>query len=262
MSKLPTIDELYIKYVKSCTEFNIKPSPKEKIFAEQIAQLEKNNNNDIATISKNKKPKAPVLSKTAKEALEKPLKKAKLKPKKIKPIKAKRILLTEKQKIERKRARARLYYQSKKQDDVSKDIDALQKMLIVRTGYAPLTPDNLAENKKIKRKIYHIKNREKRAKYNEEYRKKNTPKTDEEIEVSRAKRRQYRLDNIDKERASDRARKEKRKQYYKDHPKAHEAMKARCRKIYQDKMENPIQKKALLEKWKKDASIKREKNKK
>lgn len=138
-------DDVYESYKQKCKELGIKPSPKLKIFAEDIVKKQNDDHVDVATLSKARKQKTPVLSETAKKALVVPrkhklkLKKsaaiklapapkpkkgviAKIKVKKIviprpkieKPVKQIRVSQSDEEKKANARERARLYYEKNK----------------------------------------------------------------------------------------------------------------------------------------------------
>ena len=111
-------DKAYESYKKKCKQFGIKPSSKRAMFGEAIEKIKHDEHISISELSKIRKAPAPVLSETAKKAIEVQANKKKpklmsVKPKVIKPKKPKRVLLTEEQKRLKRNAQSKKQYKAK-----------------------------------------------------------------------------------------------------------------------------------------------------
>lgn len=287
------MDKAYEQYLQKCKELGIKPSPKKKIFGEDITKEKNQQHVDIASLSQARKQKAPVLSEMAKEALvvakkpkAKSVKKAVVektavaKPKVEKPklikekvVKQKRVLLTPEQKLENTRECARRYYAENKEE-----IKAHQRATRAENNSNKVILSD--EEKKAKAKenarLYHLQkkncpeyqkrrnancqkwnndNRDKIAASNKKYR--DEVRTPEQLEEKKKKAREYYQNNLEKMRAKDRARNKKRRASDLT-PEQLERKRELDRARYHKTMEDPQKKEKMLAKWRHDSEIKKE----
>ncbi|MDT8338567.1 MAG: hypothetical protein RQ763_05155 [Sulfurimonas sp.] len=164
-----TYDMAYESYKQKCRELGVAPSPKAKIFAEDIVKKQNGDHINIAVLSNARKQKVPVLSETAKEAL--------IVPKKRKP-KVRKVAVIKSVPLPRVK---RVAAAPKPKKDVVEKIK-VKKIVIPKP--------------KIEKPI-----KQKRVLLSEEVR------TQEQLEEKRAKAREYRQKNLEHMRAKDRARK-------------------------------------------------------
>jgi len=250
-------DKAYESYKKKCKELGIKASSKKDVFGEDITRKKNKQHVNISELSAAKKQKAPILSDTAKKAIE---------VKTNKMVKKKRVVQTEEEKKAKRNAWSKAYYAANR-----------EKILAKKSKKVFLTDDEKKEIAREKARLYHLKmkndpayqerrkknakkwqseNKEKIAAINKKYR--DEVRTPEWLEEKRRKQREYRQKNLEKIRAQDRARAEQRKEYIKNNPEAHERKKARERERYEKKRNDPIEAEKLREKWRKDGARKRE----
>ena len=119
-----------------------------------------------------------------------------------------------------------------------------------KTNPRPVLSDEEKAAKEAAKKDYAKAYREKnKAKLNAQTQ---TWRDNQDQEALNKECREYRAKNAEKIRAQDRARKEQRKEFYKNNPEALERRRERERKRYQEQMQDPEQRAKLQEKWRRD----------